>query len=69
MNPNRRGWHHSPKLLENPEMDAPQKEKILDKVMELMEEIQEEEKGLRQFVQNKRMKSELVDAFLSAGTR
>ncbi len=50
-------------------MDAPQKEKILDKVMELMEEIQEEEKGLRQFVQNKRMKSELVDAFLSAGTR
>jgi len=51
MNPNRRGWHHSPKLLEIPEMDAPQKEKILDKVMELMEEIQEEEKGLRQFMQ------------------
>jgi hypothetical protein len=27
------------KLLEIPRMDAPQREKILDKVMELMEEI------------------------------
>jgi hypothetical protein len=49
-------------------MDSPQKEKALNKVMKLMEEIQEEEKGLHQVVQNKRIKLELVDTFLSAGT-
>jgi hypothetical protein len=53
------------KLLEIPEMDAEQRTKILDKVIDLMDEIQQDEKDLQQVSQNKRMKSDIVDSFLT----
>jgi hypothetical protein len=55
------------KLLQIPGMESEQKTKILDKVMELMEEIQADEKVLGQVSQNKRQKSQLVESFLMTG--
>ncbi len=55
------------KLLEIPGMDGDQKSKILEKVMELMEEIERDEKVLQENAQNKRMKSHIVESFLLLG--
>ena len=49
-------------------MDAEQRTKILDKVIALMDEIQQDEKDLQQVSQNKRMKSDIVDSFLTTAT-
>jgi hypothetical protein len=49
-------------------MDAEQRTKILDKVIDLMDEIQQDEKDLHQVSQNKRMKSDIVDSFLTTAT-
>jgi len=56
------------KLLEIPGMDAEQRTKILNKVIDLMDEIQQDEKDLHQVSQNKRMKSDIVDSFLTTAT-
>ena len=55
------------KLLQIPGMESEQKNLILGKVMELMEEIKEDEKILCQVSQNKRQKSQLVESFLMTG--
>ncbi len=55
------------KLLEIPGMDGDQKSKILEKVMELMEEIERDEKVLQENAQNKKMKSHIVESFLLLG--
>ncbi len=55
------------KLLEIPGMEESQRAKILDKVMELMGEIEQEENVLHEASQNKRAKSDLVEMFLKVG--
>ncbi len=56
------------KLLEIPGMDTEQRTKILEKVIDRMDEIQKDEKDLHQASQNKRMKSDIVDSFLTTAT-
>ena len=55
------------KLLEIPGMEGDQKSRILEKVMELMEEIERDEKVLQENAQNKRLKSNIVESFLLLG--
>ena len=49
-------------------MDAEQRTKILNKAVDLLDEIQQDEKDLHQVSQNKRMKSDIVDSFLTTAT-
>jgi hypothetical protein len=48
-------------------MESEQKDKILEKIMQLMEEIQEDEKTLREVSLSKRGKSDIVESFLTTG--
>jgi uncharacterized protein YoxC len=56
------------KLLEIPGMEAAQKSQILDKIMELMEDIQDKENLMEQKSENKYKTSQLVEGFLQQGT-
>jgi len=56
------------KLLEIPGMEAAQKSQILDKIMELMEDIQDKENLMEQKSENKRKTLQLVEGFLQQGT-
>ncbi len=53
------------KLLEISGMDSEQKAKILEKVMQLMEEIKSNENLLRENSQNKRMKCQIVNYLIA----
>ncbi len=53
------------KLLENPGMEGKQKSSILNKIMELMNDIQDNEETLQQISQSKRNKSDLIESFLT----
>lgn len=55
------------KLLAIPGMESEQKDKILEKIMLLMDEIQEDEKALREVSLSKRVKSDIVEKFLTTG--
>jgi hypothetical protein len=55
------------KLLEIPGMDGDQKSRILEKVMELMGEIEKDNKVLQESAQIKRLKSNIVESFLPLG--
>ncbi len=55
------------KLLEIPGMEGEQKSKILDKIMELMSEIQEKENLMETKSENKRKTSDLIEGFLQQG--
>ena len=52
------------KLLEIPGMEAGQKTQILEKIMELMADIQDKENIMEQKSENKRKPSDLIDGFL-----
>jgi uncharacterized protein YoxC len=56
------------KLLEIPGMEAAQKSQILDKIIELMEDIQGKENLMEQKSENKYKTSQLVEGFLQQGT-
>jgi hypothetical protein len=55
------------KLLEIPGMEAGQKTQILEKIMELMADIQDKENIMEQKSENKRKPSDLIDGFLKQG--
>jgi hypothetical protein len=56
------------KLLEIPGMEAGLKSQILDKIMELMNDIQGKENVMELKSENKQKPSELIDGFLQQGT-
>jgi hypothetical protein len=55
------------KLLEIPNVEAGQKHRIMDKIMELMSEINDKENPMEGKAENKRKTSELIEGFLQQG--
>jgi uncharacterized protein YoxC len=56
------------KLLEIPGTEAAQKSQILDKIMKLMEDIQDKENFMEQKSENEHKTSQLVEGFLQQST-